>query len=180
MLTPKEVFEDRRLLPKPVTDTVTSEEEMCAELVTRKNLVGFSQISAWDTPRIEIGGFRFGDSFSLIVGDSYNDHLLFWNSRSFYRPWLNRDLVSLLVSNEDLDRTHIYDCVLGLLRTRNHVRNGGSQETVCIRSASIATEELQILHARIQEDKVWLGAQPTTHANPDEIAPTSKELVEGI
>ena len=134
-------------------------------------------LSAWDVPRIEINEQRFGHSFNLVVGNSFNDHLIFWNLRSHYESWLDRGLVTLLVSKKELEQPHIFQSVISILKLRNHVRHGSNSQTaVSIRSMSIQVEELQQISERFADEKIWFYLD-IEHLNQiDDIAPTEKAV----
>lgn len=176
-LTPQKILDDDRLHPKPVGDVITSEEDFFEYLTENRQVVGLSMLSAWDVPRIEINDGYFGDSFNLVVGDSFNDYLLFWNVRSYYHVWLDHDLVTLMVSKKELEQPYIYQSVCSILKWRNHVTAGsGSQATVSIRSMSVPIEELQQVFKQLENEKIWLWRTPECHEEIDEIAPKQEVL----
>ena len=176
-LTPQRILANPRLFLKPIGDAITSEKDFFEFLTKDHRTVGFSMLSAWDTPRIEINDGYFGDSFNLVVGDSFSDYLMFWNIRSYYPMWLDRNLVVLLVSKKELDQPYIFQSVCSILRWRNRVTTGSeSQTTVCIRSMSIPVEELQQIFERIKDENIWLRRKPECLKEIDEIAPKREAL----
>ena len=176
-LTPQRILDDPRLLPKPAGEVITSEEDLFEVLSKNRNIVGFSMLSAWDVPRMQMDDRHFGDSFNLVVGDSFSDHLMFWNLRSYYRVWLDRNLVTLLVSKKELERPDIWQCVLNILKWRNYVTTGSnSQATVSIRSMSVQADELQQTVERLGNERILLRRKPEYLKAIDEIAPTDKAL----
>ena len=177
-LTPQRILDDPRLFPKPVGDVITSEKGFFEFLTENRQVVGFSMLSAWDVPRIEINERHFGDSFNLVVGDSFNDYLMFWNLRSYYPAWLDRDLAILLVSQKELDQPYVFQSVCNILRWRNRVTTGSnSQATVSIRSMSVSVEELQQVFEKLNNEKIWLWREPERLQEIDEIAPKEEALL---
>ena len=103
-LASQRIKDDPRQRPKQVKDVITTEEDYFKFLSENHRVVGFSMLSAWDVPRIEIDDPSFGHSFNLVVGNSFSDHLIFWNLRSYYDVWLDSSLVTLLVSKTELEQ----------------------------------------------------------------------------
>ena len=172
-LTPENILTDTSLHPKPVGDTVTTEEELLELLSKNRQFMGFSMLSAWDTPRIEIDDRRFGDAFSIVVGDTFSDHLMFWNLRSYYRVWLDRGLVTLLVSKEDLDRPQIWCSLVNILMNRNNViSEQNSQAAADIFSMSLEIDELNRIYHRLVEEKIWIRSKPKRFKTIDAIVPS--------
>ena len=175
-LIPPHILNDPRQL-NPVGDVIDSEKSFFEFLSENNQVVGFSMLSARDVPRIEIDDLHFGDSFNLVVGNSFSDHLMFWNLRSYYRVWLDNNLVILLVSKKELEQPEIFRSVLSILKWRNYVTTGSnSQTTVSIRSMSVRVEELQQIFEKLEDEKLWLGRKPEYLTEIDKIAPTEKAL----
>ena len=176
-LTPQHVVDAPRQHIKPDGDVITSEEDYFKLLSENRHVVGFSMLSAWDVPRIEISDQRFGDSFNLVVGNSFSDHLTFWNLRSYYDVWLDNGLVTLLVSKNELEQPHIFQSVVSILKWRNRVtHSSNSQATVSIRSMSVQIEELRQIYEMLNDENIWFLRAPECLKDIDEIVPRETAL----
>ena len=176
-LVSQRIMDDPRQRPELVRDVITTEEDYLKLLSENHRIVGFSMLSAWDVPRIEIENQRFGDSFNLVVGNSFSDHLIFWNLRSYYNVWQDHGLVTLLVSKSELEQPHIFQSVVSILKSRNYVTDcSNSPTTVSIRSMSIQVEELQQTSEKLEGENIWCQLKIECLKQIDEIAPTEKEL----
>jgi hypothetical protein len=155
-LTPQHVLDDPRLHPKPNGEAITSEQDYLVRIAKQRDLIGFAQLSAWVCPRLELHDQRWGTSLNLVVGTTFADRLLFWNTRSHFPVWLDHGMVTLNVRKEDLERGEFFDALTEIIKSRNHVTSGsGSQACVTVRSISVAAAELDALRDRFNASKTW-------------------------
>ncbi len=65
-------------------DRVASEEMAFLEFVARR-VTSLSMLSSLYATRLEIRDYRWSDAFNLVIGDSFEDRLMFWNARLLIR-----------------------------------------------------------------------------------------------
>lgn len=176
-LTPQHIVDDPRSAMRASGDVVVGEDKLCEAIAGNRSLIGPSSLSSWFTPRMEVRNRQLSNAFSLIVGDTFSDHLLFWNSRSLYPKHLDHELVSLLLSPDDLDRSELFDQFPELFRLRNHITpSSNSGNYVSLWSTSVDENALKALADRLGTAGVWIWGQPKLVLNIDESVPSDEQL----
>ncbi len=128
-----------------------------------------SLLSSYYAPRLEIRDYRWSQAFSLIVGDSAQDRLLFWNTRQLIPAWLDRDLCCFRITLDQLGDAAFVQDLARMLNTRNHVNNGtGGQPQIAVRSCSRSIDELKEAVKLLRAAKVW-----STFLEPQVVAPSA-------
>ena len=137
-------------------ETVPTVIDLLAKM-TDQSLVTFSQLSAAAVPRQELPESKWSRAFSIVVGDSYIDRVIYWNARSLYPLCRDDDIVSLCIPTSHVDDNEFLRSLAGLLYRKNHVsgHGGGSQPSVTIRSNEINTDVLNVARNTMQEIDKW-------------------------
>jgi hypothetical protein len=163
-----------RAVPRELI-TVESELHAFREFADRR-ATSLSIMSSLFTPRLEIRN-RYSTSFNLVIGDSFQDRILFWNVRLLIPAWLDHDICTMRV-DMNLLREADFLAVLGdTLKNRNHVNAGtGGQPQLTIRSCSLNMEELKEAHKLILSTKAWGFVGIETVAGLDDVLPSGREL----
>ncbi|MDR3525567.1 MAG: hypothetical protein P4L66_15865 [Acetobacteraceae bacterium] len=130
-------------------------------------------------PKLDIQHGRWTSSFNLVVGDSFEDRLIFWNGRLFIPGWLDADLCCARVTLADL-RNDIFLATLGeLIKRRNHVNGGsGGQPQLTIRSASLTAVELEEAQTLLMSTKPWSVITTESVPTVDALVPPERALTE--
>ena len=176
-LSSAEIQNDKRIVPRTISEVVVGEDEYLTQLATRGDLVGPAQLSAWHCPRLDFRNRRWGESFNLVVGNSFSDRLMYWNARSLYPTWLDQSIVTLRVDPDQLGRDDFFEMLVTMLSRRNRVTTGSdSQVRVTIRSTSVALGELEELREKFKSKKTWhlYGAEGVL--NIDDCVPSEGEI----
>jgi hypothetical protein len=132
---------------------------------------GMSLLSALYAPRMEVDDPRWSTAFNLVVGDAFEDRLLFWNARLMIPSWLDGDVCCFRVTSDDLNDQDFPKLLAHLVNTRNHVSTGtGGQAHVRVRSATQNEDALRAVLGRLQEEGMWhpgaVELVPDGHAIP--------------
>jgi hypothetical protein len=142
---------------------------------TKKNLIGLSQLAAWRYPRLEIHDDQWAGSVNLVVGNSFVDHIVFWNARSLLPVWLDDGLVTLKTSMEQLNDPGFFSSFLGILR--NRVRSGNSSNAhFKLRSAALESSALEGLREKLQTEDSWHFYSAEDPITLDGCLPNTKTL----
>lgn len=150
-----EYFEDRKYGVPRDLDRISHEYRAFSEFLNRR-ATGMSMLSTLYASRLEIQDHRWSNAFNLVIGDTFEDRLLFWNARLFIPTWLDGDLCCFRVTMEDLKDEEFTRLLAHLINSRNHVNGGGGgQARLKIRSASYDAGALAEVLARLHKEKLW-------------------------
>jgi len=128
-------------------------------------------------PKLDIQHGRWTSSFNLVVGDSFEDRIIFWNGRLFIPGWLDTDLCCARVTLADL-RDGVFLATLGeLIKRRNHVNGGsGGQSQLTIRSVSQTVAELEEARGLLSSTKPWSVITTEVVPSVDALVPSGHAL----
>jgi hypothetical protein len=165
---------DRRLgVPR---DLRTLPDETAAyEQYAERRATALSVMSAQFSPRLQFHDSHWHRSFNLVLGETFNDRILFWNARLLAPAWLDNDLGALRVTMEALKDKRFLDVVANLLRHRNHFGTGG-QANVTIRSTSASAEMLEEAAELLRSTKPWGGISIELLSGLESIVPNKENL----
>ena len=165
-----EFFYDRRFGVPQTLGRIPHEYQAFREFLNGQ-ATGMSMLSAMFASRIEVQDQRWSTAFNLVVGDSFEDRLLFWNARLLIPSWLDGDLCCFRITVEDLKDQDFPKLLAALINRRNHVNGGsGGQPQVRVRSATHDEDTLSVVLNQMIAEGLWnLGATevvPGGHAIP--------------
>ena len=150
-LVPPEAFENRHHGIDRDLETVPDDLAALAAF-SEGRVTSLSQASAWFAQRLEVRSHPWSSAFSLVVGSSFEDRVLFWNARHLIPAWLDRDVVTLRVAEEQLADPAFLRQLGVLLGQRNHVTGGtGGAPAVAVRSISLSEAALADAAERVKE-----------------------------
>jgi hypothetical protein len=156
-------------------ETVPNTVALLRRMATERNSIGIAQLAADSTPRIEIRD-RFTEAFSLIVGDTFSDRVIFWNDRSVVPPYLGKNLATLIVSPARLEDTDFFAALTEFLKRRNGVQRSSGSPWVNIRSTSLSADQLAAFRDRFQAADSWNGYHVAAITSVDDIVPSEEGL----
>lgn len=165
-----ESFHERRNAVPQTLDRIPHEYQAFKQFANG-TATGMSLLSAMYAPRMEVQDQRWSTSFNLVVGDSFEDRLLFWNARLSIPSWLDGDICCFRITMEDLDDLDFPKLLAHLINTRNHVNGGtGGQPQLRIRSATHDEDTLKAVLNQLHGESLWNSSAteivPGGHAIP--------------
>lgn len=167
---------DRRFgVPKNLDDVPT---ELAAfnEFSTR-NATSLSVISALFASKLDIDDRSWSGTFNLVVGNSFEDRLLFWNARLFIPAWLNNDICCFRVDRDQLKDSEFLGILVNTLNSRNYVTDvGGGQPRTILRSISLSKDDLVEAQQLVQSAKPWSYVTTETVTGLEAITPDPASL----
>lgn len=162
-------------IPKDILKTET--ELAALKEFSTKRATSLSLLSAQFAPKLDISSNDWSTSFTLVLGHTFEDRILFWNSRLFIPSWLDNDLSGFIVTLEQLRDVTFLEVFGELLKFRNHVNNGtGGQAEVTIRSISHNIDDLKEAQKLIQGTKPWGIVRVKAHQTLTELIPNERDL----
>jgi hypothetical protein len=161
---------------RPEMDTVSTEMAAFEEFA-KKRATSLSLISALFAPKLDISAGRWSGSFNLVVGDTFEDRILFWNARLLVPAWLDSELCCFRVSMDQLNNSNFLRLLGDLLKQRNHVNPGaGGQAHLSIRSASADASQLSEAREKVLSCRPWGPVVAESITTLDQIAPPLEAL----
>lgn len=142
-------------------------------------VLGLAQLAANSAPRIEIQD-RFRESFSLFVGDTFADRVVFWNERSLTPVYLGRDFTTMIVSPSRLDNADFFAAFVAFVKERNSVNRPNSTPWVELKSVSVSKDDLNRLRERFNADDAWNTYHVADPITLDGIVPSANALQKAV
>jgi hypothetical protein len=172
----EEHFQDRQYGVPRDLDRIATERLAFVEFAARR-ATGISLLSSLYAPRPEIRDYRWSGAFNLVIGESFEDRLVFWNARLLIPSWLDRDLCCFRVTLEQLKDEELVNLVAQILNSRNHVNGGsGGQPQLQVRSASHGADELADVLSVLRRAKVWSTSGPVEVVSGGHVIPSEDSL----
>ena len=158
------------------TDLITLPTEAAAyEEFAARRATGLSVMSAQFAPRLEFHDWRWRNSLNLVLGETFDDRILFWNSRLLTPVWLDSDIGVLRVTAEALRDSDFLNAIGGILKHRNHF-GGGGHHHVTIRSTSASQETIEEARRLILSTKPWGNIDTELLDGAEAVVPASDLL----
>lgn len=168
--------QDRKYGVPSGLNTVSSEAAAFGEFAHGRATTA-SLLSSYYAPRLEIRDYRWSRAFSLVIGDSAQDRLLFWNTRQLIPAWLDRDLCCFRITLDQLSDAAFVQDLARMLNARNHVNDGtGGQPQIAVRSCSRSIEELKGAVKLLRAAKVWSMFLDPQVVAPGAVIPDAQSL----
>lgn len=131
-----------------------------------------AMLSVCFAPRLDIRFGFWSSSFNLVIGDSFADRLLFWNTRLLIPAWLDPNICCLRITQDQLDDAGFLATLINLLNRHNQVNGGsGGPTQLVLRSCSLDGPLLVALATRLQAAGIWGAVSTEAVATPDAVIP---------
>ncbi|RTL77540.1 MAG: hypothetical protein EKK36_01980 [Bradyrhizobiaceae bacterium] len=166
---------DTRRGQRPEGVIVNDATALLHYMATHKNSFGLAQIAADAAPRIEVRD-NFNNAFTLVIGDSFADRVVYWNRRAREPVFLGREPSTLIVSPARLTDDSFFAALVEFLKKRNGVPYNSGTPRVRLCSASLSTEDLEIFRERLRAADKWNGYHVLEPVTLDSIAPEDRVL----
>jgi hypothetical protein len=161
----EEHLQDRRFGVPRDLDRIASEHLALVEFAGRR-ATAMSLLSAAHTPRPEVRDHLWSGAFNLVIGDSFEDRMMFWNARLLIPAWLDSNLCCLRLTFDQLKDQDQINVLVTLLNSHNHVTGGsGGSPALQVRSASHSADELAEALDILRSARLW-GASARAEVVP--------------
>jgi hypothetical protein len=161
--------------PRYAGETVADATALLRYMAADRNTFGLAQIAGDATPRIELRDV-YDNAFTLIVGDTFADRVVFWNLRSRDPAFLGRETTSIIVPLARLENAAFFAALADFLQKRNGVPRNTGTPWVHLCSNSATPEQLNALKERFRSVDNWNGYRVTEPITLDGITPSAKLL----
>jgi hypothetical protein len=162
-LISKSSLEDRREGKDPSATHVISEAEVLSALASPGGPLTLVQLSEFFCPYLDPGDGMEVRGTALVVGDSVDDRLLFWNlHHRFARPSFS-EITVLRIPPARLDEQGFIDQIRALLSRRGTRGHNGHNDHISLHSCSLGKEALDAIAAQLKQGKLYLGITVAAH-----------------
>jgi hypothetical protein len=154
--------QDQHLGKDPYAEYVTDEAEILDALAQpRRPILTLANLAEMLTPYLEtadaFGGWPGG--LSLVVGDTLDDRLLFWNGHQRYNaPWPGQ-IITLRISNDRAADLPFLTRLRSIVKQRGVYDFRGRNENITLRSCSVEKSCLDQIAAALRGTDVFLNIQ---------------------
>jgi hypothetical protein len=156
-----EALKNQYLGKDPDSEYVTDETNILDALAQRRPILTLANLSEVLTPYLETtdlhGGWPSG--LSLIVGDSIDDRLLFWNGHQRYRVTWVGPITTLRISTEKAAELGFLMRLKSIIKERGIYDFQGRNNTIELRSCSVETPRLDEIAGALRSRDVFLNVQ---------------------
>jgi hypothetical protein len=159
----------------PENETVPDANALLRFMAANRNAYGLAQLSADSTPRIDVQHTN-EPAFTLVVGESFEDRVAFWNLRSRDAVHLGREMCGLIVSASRLDDAAFFEALVEFLKSRNEVWRNSGPKVIRLISMSVPREQLTTLQERLLAADKWNLYQVGPAITLDGISPSQQVL----
>lgn len=168
-----EHLQDRQLGIRADSITLPSETAAYEDFAARR-ATSLSVMSAQFTPRLEFHDRRWHLSLNVVLGETFYDRIVFWNSRHLAPVWLDGDVGVMRVTSEALRDDQFLTAIGSILKHRNHFGSGHANVTV--RSTSANSEALEEARQLILSTRPWGHVNTEAIDGVDSIVPAANIL----
>lgn len=152
----KESLDDQRLGKDPQATHLTSEANVLAALAAPGGPLTLAQLSDWFCPWLETGDSAGEAGTCVVVGDTPEDRLLFWNIYHRFRRPSFSEMAVLRIPSTSAANDQFMEQVSALIRHRG-IRDKNNSKHISLRSCSLELDALKSVAMRLREGKRYLG-----------------------
>ncbi|KZD22931.1 hypothetical protein A4A58_05860 [Tardiphaga robiniae] len=157
-------------------DLITLPDETAVyEEFAGRRASALSVMSAQFAPRLEFYVHRWNASLNVVIGDTFDDRLLFWNARLLTPAWLDSELGALRVTSRALQDPAFLTAIGAILKQRNRF-GGNGHANITIRSISASATELEEAAKAIRSTSPWGYVALEAVAGVDAIVPSVEAI----
>jgi hypothetical protein len=174
-LISQEAHADPRLGKDARSQYLTDEMTMLEELGKRGPLLTLSTASDFLAPYLVTGHTDWSDGLNLVVGDSLDDRLLFWNQHHRQEDvWVSAITGLRLPTSRTADLAFL-DLLKKIIVNRGKPTSQG-QPAVTLRSCSLALLELDHLRDKLRSQGFWSEIRVIQHVSHADCIPSFSDL----
>lgn len=164
-----ERLDDPRQAGSPRRDYVTSAAELTAVLAADRDGMCMADLSSVGATAPVLHDHAWSEVLTIVVGDSFDDRLLFWNARHHMVAYAPR-LRGLRIGPAQIGDAAELDALAALIRARNFA-GGSGPARMHVRSCSIGDAELAPLAAKLADAVRWQGSSFGRVSGPEACIP---------
>jgi hypothetical protein len=164
LITPQSLA-NQHLMKHSGNQYVIDEAEVLASLGQRGGPLTLANLSELLAPQLDFAESNYGwaDALSLIVGDTVDDRLLFWNGHHQHHDLWLREVTGLHVSLEKAKDKKFVPLLKGIIRERGP-HTSGRPDHIFLRSCSIDAATLEEVAELLRNDGYgYLGVEVVSH-----------------
>jgi hypothetical protein len=144
------MLDDRHVGRESHSQYVTDELALLRTLSEKRFIVPLSNRSEMFSEYLSVDNNHRADGLSVVIGDTPEDRVLFWNFRHYSERLRVGELSDLRIPTSRLDDDNFWTCMGGIIERRAPYESMGNQKVVWVRSCSLSKEELSPYAERLR------------------------------
>lgn len=129
---------------------LTSEMDLLRTLSEKRFIIPLCNLSEMFSEYLSVDNNHRADGLSVVVGDTPEDRILFWNFRHHSERLSVGEVSDLRIPTSRLDDDDFWACIGGIIERRAPYESTGGQKVVWVRSCSLNKEELSPYAERLR------------------------------
>jgi hypothetical protein len=134
-----------------------------AERNPRATILSLANISRFFSPYLELGEYGWSDGISLVVGDSVDDRLMFWNGYQRVGAGDFGEVSILRLPAGCAADGALLRRLAGIIQRRGRRGVQGHSGVVTVRSCSLSQAQLDDVAAQLRQASGWLSVRAVRH-----------------
>ncbi|MEQ9317452.1 MAG: hypothetical protein RLN72_16505 [Henriciella sp.] len=174
LLTNDQIAGDPRQLPRNLDFIVaTSAEAAWSHMLRANGLQSLALLAAANAPRTDIGISSVSSALQVVVGETVDDRLLYWNYAYFSPAYRDHQVVAMRVTCEDLDRPDCFAALRHWFDHRSYITpDGVNGSHVHFSSTSMSEAHLNEIVERFRDEAGFTRYSSSKVESLDELVPT--------
>lgn len=143
-----------------------------------RRFIGLSRLSATQASRLDLRSSPWADSFNIVIGDTVDDRILYWNARALGSGFNDAHDADLCIPTAQLEAPGFLDALSAFLNARNHINSGGGSGPyrATLRSTSLDNDGLAAIAAQLRATRSWLTFSHEHVTGLENLAPAAAAL----
>jgi hypothetical protein len=163
-----QALEDGRQPKDPHAIHLTCEADVLKAMAAPGGPLTLAQLSDWFCPWLDTGDALDEPGLCIVVGDTPEDRLLFWNMHHRFRRPSFSEITVLCISSERFDDDAFLEQVRALIQRRGVRGLNNRNDYITLRSSSHDKDTMEAFAARLRQGNRYLHvtvARVTDHAD---------------
>lgn len=152
-LISRAMLDDRHLGRESHSEYLTSEIALLRTLSEKRFIIPLSNLSEMFSEYLSVDNNYKADGLSVVIGDTPEDRVLFWNFRHHSEGLRVGEVSDLRIPTSSLDDDDFWTCIGSIIERRAPYESVGGQKVVWVRSCSLSKEVLSPYAERLRNSQ---------------------------
>ena len=169
------MLDDKRLGRESHSEYFTDEIALLRTLSEKRFIIPLSNLSEMFSEYLSVDNNHKADGLSVVVGDTPEDRILFWNFRHHSERLRVGEVSDLRIPTSRLDDDDFWACMGSIIERRAPYESTGGQKVVWVRSCSLSKEELSPYAERLRTSQRFASVRIDDTEGLSQFIPTFRQ-----